>query len=123
MGFISPLILCRTETFLRCQDNLLEEHVICHLGTSSTQNASWPTSLQCPVWIHGDNGSAQGKLLGKPELLITWQVELHSFLFLRSTQLLSGSSAQFVTLRQLPSQVIQLVRTSPLKLQSSNGKF
>ena len=60
--------------FLRCQESLLEEHVICHLGVSSTQNASWTTSFWCPVWIHGDNGCAQDKLLGKPELLIIWQV-------------------------------------------------
>lgn len=52
------------EAFLRCQESLLEEHVIFHLGTSSTQNVSWPTSSLCPTWTHGDNGCVQDKLLG-----------------------------------------------------------
>lgn len=52
------------EAFLRCQESLLEEHVIFHLGTSSTQNVSWPTLSLCPIWTHGDNGCVQDKLLG-----------------------------------------------------------
>lgn len=65
-----------------------------------------------------------GQTPWEDEVLITWQVQLHSFLFLWSTHLFSGSSAQFLpmTLLQLPSHIIQLVCTSPLKLQSSNGK-
>lgn len=53
-----------TEAFLRCQESLLEEHVICHPGISSTQNVSWPTSSSCPVWTHGDNACVQDKLPG-----------------------------------------------------------
>lgn len=34
-----------TGAFRRCQESSLEEHVICLLGISSTQNASWPTSF------------------------------------------------------------------------------
>lgn len=48
--------------FLRCQESLHEEHVICHPGISSTPSASRPTSFRCPVGTCGDD---EDQLLGK----------------------------------------------------------
>lgn len=51
--------------FLRCQESLHEEHVICHPGISSTSSASRPTSFRCPVGTRGDDDCKQDQLLGK----------------------------------------------------------